>query len=144
MTNSMPKTMQLTGNNVAAKVYGYLKSHPGVLIYAIDVVKETGLIDTSVHSALVRMAAIPAYHVYRVQRGVYVYHPNGEPPKVETVNPYIPTKPVATIAETGQLMPVAKPSEVWETIGQTNGLVIIRNESSELYVAVPLAKYLKD
>lgn len=116
------------------RTYEYMRSHTGIVVYARDIEKATGMKRISVQNSLGRMAAIPGYHVYRISRGAYMYHPNGTPEIAETETaPVIPPK----------AQPQKPSRKVYEFVGHaTKDYDLIRDEMDILYVAIPFATYM--
>lgn len=157
---------------VMAPIYGYLKDHADTVVSISEIERDLRLTGSSASAALSKMAHDSRYRVYSgPHRGSYIYRsgprenavepekvPVKETPKVQDidiVNAYPPAK-LQSNSDYGKgfniptdhiYIPTAtvhtKPTpRMYEFVAQFQGAELIRDEQSNLFVAVPFADWV--
>lgn len=106
--------------NTSQRVLGYLQDHANIDVPATSIKRELGLEDSTVVSNAVVHLRSKGINIIRPMRGIYRYVSG--PREEET--PEIPTQ------------------KLYEYVGNSETMVIVRGEDNELYVVLPLVKFM--
>lgn len=104
------------------KILAFLKTHANVLISLAEISEATGLSRSDASSGLSHLRERAMLNIEAPMRGQYIYHSG-------------PKAPIAPKTKVGD--------QLYEFVGATLGVTIIRDEQNELYVPVPLSEYLR-
>lgn len=112
-------TGRIRNVNTSQRVLGYLQDHANIDVPATSIKRELGLEESTVSNAVVHLRS-KGINITRPLRGVYRYN-TGPTPEPERE---IPTQ------------------KLYEYVGQSGGVTIVKGEDDELYVVVSLVEYV--
>lgn len=112
-------TGRIRNVNTSGRVLDYLRQHSNTDIPQIEIKRELGLGESTVSNAVVHLRA-KGINIVRPGRGIYRLVTGPTP----TPEPEIPTQ------------------KLYEYVGNSEAMVIVRGEDSELYVVLPLVKFM--
>lgn len=104
------------------KVLAFLKQHANTMVSLNEISDATGLERDVAASTMSHLRTRALLNIETPMRGQYIYHSG-------------PKAPIQAKAKVGD--------QLYEFVGTTLGVTIIRDEQNELYVPVPLNQYLQ-
>jgi biotin operon repressor len=106
--------------NTSGRVLAYFRENANVDIPNLEIKNTLGLAESTVSNAIVHLRS-KGIRIDRVARGIYRYSPSAADVKPE---PELPTQ------------------KLYEFIGNSGGVTIVKGEDDELYVVTPLVEFI--
>jgi biotin operon repressor len=108
--------------NTSGRVLAYFRENANVDIPNIEIKNALGLEESTVSNAIVHLRS-KGIRVDRISRGIYRYSPSAADVKPDP-EPELPTQ------------------KLYEFIGNSGGVTIVKGEDDELYVVTPLVEFI--